>query len=208
MNYYFLSDIHGNLPALELALKNIDKESTIIFLGDIVNYGPWSEECVQLIDTIDNKITIKGNHENYYLNPSLIKNNIVKKFYDHTIQKFYSNEKISSYDNFYKFRKYMCLHTINDKKIFKDTIITTDQNYIIGHSHHQFINKVNKFYIINPGSVGQNRANLNLISFCKYNLSNDTFKFFNIEYDVNILINEMKNLNYPKVCLDYYISKI
>lgn len=208
MNYYFLSDIHGNLPALELALKNIDKESTIIFLGDIVNYGPWSEECVQLIDTIDNKITIKGNHENYYLNPSLIKNNIVKKFYDHTIQKFYSNEKISSYDNFYKFRKYMCLHTINDKKIFKDTIITTDQNYIIGHSHHQFINKVNKFYIINPGSVGQNRANLNLISFCKYNLSNDTFKFFNIEYDVNILINEMKNLNYPNVCLDYYISKI
>ena len=171
MNYYFLSDIHGNLPALELALKNIDKESTIIFLGDIVNYGPWSEECVQLIDTID-------------------------------------NETISGYDNFYKFKKYMCLHTINDKKIFKDTIITTDQKYIIGHSHYQFINKLNKFYIINPGSVGQNRANLNLISFCKYNLSNDTFKFFNIEYDVNILINEMKNLNYPKVCLDYYISKI
>ena len=208
MNYYFLSDIHGNLPALELALKNIDKESTIIFLGDIVNYGPWSEECVQLIDTIDNKITIKGNHENYYLNPSLIKNNIVKKFYEHTIQKFYSNKTISGYVNFYKFKKYMCLHTINDKKIFKDTIITTDQKYIIGHSHYQFINKLNKFYIINPGSVGQNRANLNLISFCKYNLSNDSFKFFNIEYDVNILINEMKNLNYPKVCLDYYISKI
>ena len=94
------------------------------------------------------------------------------------------------------------------KKIFKDTIINIDQKYIIGHSHHQFINKQNKYLIINPGSVGQNRANINLISFCKYNLSNDTFKFFNIEYDVNILINEMKNLNYPKVCLDYYISKI
>lgn len=208
MNIYFLSDIHGNLPALEIALKNIEKESTIIFLGDIVNYGPWSEECVQVINSIENKITIKGNHENYYLNPSLIKNSIVKKFYDHTIEKFYSNKIISSYDNFYKFKNYMCLHTINEKKIFKDTIINIDQKYIIGHSHHQFINKQNKYLIINPGSVGQNRANINLISFCKYNLSNDTFKFFNIEYDVNILINEMKNLNYPKVCLDYYISKI
>ncbi len=208
MNYYFLSDIHGNLPALEIALKKIEKESTIIFLGDIVNYGPWSEECVQLINTIDNKITIKGNHEDYYLNPSLIKNNVVKKFYDHTIQNFFSTKIISNYVDFHNFNNHMCSHSINDKKIYKDTKITIDQKYIIGHSHHQFINKLNNFYIVNPGSVGQNRVNLNLISFCKYKSSSDSFEFFNIEYDVNVLINEMKNLNYPKVCLDYYIKKI
>ena len=50
MFIYILSDIHGNLPALEIVLKKIKNYSKIIFLGDIVNYGPWSNECVQIID--------------------------------------------------------------------------------------------------------------------------------------------------------------
>ena len=73
MFIYILSDIHGNLPALEIVLKKIKNYSKIIFLGDIVNYGPWSNECVQIIDSIKNKITLLGNHEEYYLNPKQLK---------------------------------------------------------------------------------------------------------------------------------------
>lgn len=207
MNYYFLSDIHGNLPALEIVLKNIEKDSTIIFLGDVVNYGPWSSECVELIDTIENKILIIGNHEKYYLKPELITNTLVKKFYDVTITNFKPFDLISNYLDRYDILSYQCIHTINNEKIFKDTKVNIRNNFIIGHTHRQYINVVNKFKIINPGSVGQNRDNLNIISYCKLNNKN-FFEFFNIEYNASIVLKKMKYLKYPKECIEYYYSKL
>lgn len=46
-----ISDIHGNLDALEVALADIDRRGikTIICLGDIVGYGPDPCACVDLV---------------------------------------------------------------------------------------------------------------------------------------------------------------
>ncbi len=55
MRYFFISDIHGNLPALEKFVSKINEREDIIFmLGDLVNYGPWSNECIELLDTLSN----------------------------------------------------------------------------------------------------------------------------------------------------------
>lgn len=45
MKYFFISDIHGSLPRLELALQFYQKEHFDMFciLGDILNYGPRNE---------------------------------------------------------------------------------------------------------------------------------------------------------------------
>ena len=67
MRTFFLSDIHGNLPALEIVLKFLNKDDKIIILGDTVNYGPWSNECIDLLDDYDNKICLLGNHEEYFM---------------------------------------------------------------------------------------------------------------------------------------------
>lgn len=59
-----ISDIHGNLPALEAVLETLDSHSPDIWicLGDIVGYGPQPSECVQII--MDRQIpTIMGNHD-------------------------------------------------------------------------------------------------------------------------------------------------
>ena len=64
---YFISDIHGNLPALEKFVSKINEREDIIFmLGDLVNYGPWSNECIELLDTLSNVKYIMGNHEKYF----------------------------------------------------------------------------------------------------------------------------------------------
>lgn len=60
-----ISDIHGNLEALEAVLADIDQQSNIdeIFcLGDIVGYGPNPRECVDLVMQRA-KVTILGNHD-------------------------------------------------------------------------------------------------------------------------------------------------
>ena len=208
MNIYFLSDIHGNLPALETALKNIESEAKKIFLGDIVNYGPWSNECVELIDTLDNKITIMGNHEKYFLENFKFNNSVVEKFFNKTYSNFRNINIIKNYINDYVFDKFYCTHTIENKKIFIDTKVNLNSDCIIGHTHQQYINNKNLYKIINPGSIGQNRFDIKLVSYCRFNTKNKTFQFFNIEYDYNLIINKMRSLNYPSECLEYYLKKI
>ena len=44
-----LSDVHGNLPALDAVLQDMKKgnPSAIYHLGDLVGYGPWPNEVVE-----------------------------------------------------------------------------------------------------------------------------------------------------------------
>ena len=59
-----LSDIHGNLPALEQALE-IGRHHGVedwICLGDVIDGGLWNNECARLIR--DRRITtVRGNHD-------------------------------------------------------------------------------------------------------------------------------------------------
>lgn len=59
-----ISDIHGNLEALQAVLKDIDdqKLSEIVCLGDIIGYGPNPCECLDLVIKRCSK-TILGNHD-------------------------------------------------------------------------------------------------------------------------------------------------
>lgn len=59
-----ITDIHGNLPALEAALARIDELGieTIYCGGDLVGYGPHPNEVVALIDEREIP-TIYGNYD-------------------------------------------------------------------------------------------------------------------------------------------------
>jgi predicted phosphodiesterase len=52
MKYALISDVHGNLPALEAVLTDIDRRDevdVIYHLGDLVGYAPWPDEVVALL---------------------------------------------------------------------------------------------------------------------------------------------------------------
>ncbi len=63
-----LSDIHGNIPALEAVLADIERESPdeVLVGGDLVGRGPEGSRVVELIRQ-RGWATIKGNHEDYLL---------------------------------------------------------------------------------------------------------------------------------------------
>lgn len=49
MKYALLSDVHGNLPALDAVLGEIARRNdvdAVFHLGDLVGYGPWPNEVV------------------------------------------------------------------------------------------------------------------------------------------------------------------
>ncbi|MGQ0794138.1 MAG: metallophosphoesterase family protein [Deltaproteobacteria bacterium] len=64
MKYAIISDIHGNLQALEAVLGRIDSlgADSIICLGDIVGYGASPNECAQIIAGRGIE-SILGNHD-------------------------------------------------------------------------------------------------------------------------------------------------
>ncbi|MFW6331123.1 MAG: metallophosphoesterase family protein [Gemmatimonadota bacterium] len=52
MRYALISDIHGNLPALEAVLADIDGRADlggVYHLGDLVGYAPWPDEVVAVL---------------------------------------------------------------------------------------------------------------------------------------------------------------
>jgi diadenosine tetraphosphatase ApaH/serine/threonine PP2A family protein phosphatase len=58
-----LSDIHGNLDALEAVLRDAGKVDAVWCLGDVVGYGPQPRECLQRIANLPGLICVQGNHD-------------------------------------------------------------------------------------------------------------------------------------------------
>ena len=63
-----LSDIHGNLPALEAVLRDLEqvRPDRVYVNGDVVNRGPQSKECLDRVRALGWPVVF-GNHEEYVL---------------------------------------------------------------------------------------------------------------------------------------------
>ena len=63
-----LSDIHGNLPALQAVLsdlKNFEVDQVIV-AGDVINFGPFSNQTARIVIENDWPV-IRGNNEYFLL---------------------------------------------------------------------------------------------------------------------------------------------
>lgn len=58
-----LSDIHGNLTALQSVLEHVKTQAVdrIVCLGDVVGYGPKPQECLDIVAGFD--FCVLGNHD-------------------------------------------------------------------------------------------------------------------------------------------------
>ena len=205
------SDVHGNLPAFENFIqKTKSSVDYYLNLGDLVNYGPWSNECVDLALSIPSYGNILGNHEELFINPLLVTHEIelVQLFFESTYSRFDRFKEISLFSPTLEFHRFLASHTIGEQRIYPDTSITLNQNHLIGHTHHQLHYQNSGFELINPGSVGQNRKKINLFEYAIYDDEKDLFEFFSESYDTDSLFQKMRALNYPEACLDYYLGKL
>ena len=212
MRILVFGDIHGNLIALEKLLTVLEPEvDRLICHGDVVNYGPWSNECVELLDTINCECLL-GNHEEAYLEGRYEGKHLVNQFFNATYPEFKKLDIIKKYKKSYVVEDFYMKHTINNLYYYPDTDISSlqiDKHTVIGHSHYPFIKK-NKdaFYFINTGSVGQNRKNLSIINCAILDVYTKKVEIISIPYDPQPLISEMLLRNYPKECVAYYKNKL
>ncbi len=211
MKTAIFGDIHGNLPALETFVAatrgTVDR---YVCLGDIVNYGPWGDECVDVVTSLPNVVVLEGNHERLFLGIEPVESELelVRSFFRVARPRFTRVASIQGLPVRYRLGNFMCVHTIGDgQRVYPDSQVSLDDNYVIGHTHHQFRIVSSGYELVNTGSIGQNRARIDEIQYVVHDSNSGGIELFTQAYPVEVLLCEMKALGYPAECIEYYCNK-
>ena len=172
--YAIITDIHGNIEGLNAIIDDIKNKDIddIYCLGDVINLGPDSKECVDKLIDLNIK-TILGNHELYLLRGTDIEATIEGEEKEHYkwVKESLTDKEINfikscplyyeiniDYEDKIPSKKIiLCHYLIKDEKLdqpFENNNLKKDINlwikynnpnitYVIGHLHKSFnINEV------------------------------------------------------------------
>jgi len=209
MKVVIFSDVHGNLPALDAVLSHAGPVDRYVCLGDVVNYGPWSDECTQRIAALPNCECLQGNHDLAFLRGAYDgEHPVAKAFFTFCNPRFHDHKTLAGYREAGMVGRFHALHTLGDRYIYRDTAVELDRNYLIGHSHYQFRIASRGFELFNAGSVGQNRGDLRVAQYLIWSDAPERIEMASCSYDYESVLCEMHRQGYPDICLDYYKGKI
>ncbi len=210
MKIAVFSDVHGNLIALESFIQATQNYvDAYVCLGDVVNYGPWNDECLDIVRELPNITLLEGNHERLFLGTENIHHELplVQDFYIHSERFFSRKDLVTGLPRHVNLGIFECVHTIDGRSIYQDTPIEIACNYMLGHTHHQFRIERSGFVIVNPGSVGQNRRWINMVDYSILDTNSGDIHMHSVPYDVDRFLSELRSRNYPENCIGYYASK-
>jgi len=206
-----ISDIHGNISALDAVLEDIAKRGIfrIYCLGDLVGYYCFFNEVVERIKELHIP-TIMGNHDNALVNNNgeILYSKTCSRILKWQLENININTEMylkslpSSIEFEFAGKLISCLHAglINpideynydiSEDYLKSNNFTRDV-LITGHTH---LIAYKKYYTgqiwLNPGSIGQSRDHDNRAS---YLIIDDNFNidFIRIPYDYMMIVNAMK----------------
>lgn len=218
MQMLIISDIHGNLVALDTVLRKI-KVDKIICLGDLVDYGPMPRECIELIK--DMKIpTVRGNHDNAVANRIDCGCGYEYKHLSQITREFTFQELQQQHISFLKKLPLSLTETIDGHKYYfthgspnsmyeyirpetssdkiKNMLEDVEADFVfIGHSHVPFRRNIDSKTIINAGSVGQPRDGDSRTCCILFDTVSLNFEIIRIEYDVETVFNQIRNKKIP-----------
>ena len=63
MRIAVISDIHSNLEAFQAVIADFPKHDHLLFLGDLVGYGPQPNEVIEQLRQLQPAIVLMGNHD-------------------------------------------------------------------------------------------------------------------------------------------------
>src|SRR5690625_4680087 len=224
MRLAFIADIHGNAVALESVLNDIQKKSVdkIYVLGDLCYRGPEPQRTLDLIRSLETEV-IKGNADEWIvrgnkegevpeqvyqimnaernwavsnLNEDSIAylkglpTNLNLEFGRVKIQAFHATPN-SLFETVQPFDR--------DGIIQEKFFLQEADIYIFAHIHKSFIRYINGKSVINTGSVSLPFDGINTSSYLLIDIGENYLKtsIIRVEYDVNKVIQQLKELNYP-----------
>ncbi len=218
MKVLILSDIHANYTALKTVLNKDGDYDLLLFLGDLVDYGPNPKEC---LDFIKNNVDycVRGNHDNALgYNTDCHSMSSSREFSIET-RKWHrtllTDEDIRFLRNMPLINKahidgksFFMAHASPQGDIAKylsademtkelNNILT--EYILVGHTHIQYQKEVTDSLIINPGSVGLARDGSKA---CYAVYENNILYLKKIDYDVDKTISDLMESPISQSCKD------
>ncbi|BDS14369.1 metallophosphoesterase family protein [Aureispira anguillae] len=225
MKIAIISDVHGNIDALNRVIKEIKREKieVVFSLGDQLGYYYDAEKVYDQLEKLDT-VMIAGNHERIFLD-YLIKNNPeIDEKYGLCFQKYknsFSQDLIQKIKNLPSF-KFVKINSINfglfhgasfdpdyyvyptaDKTVLEKFSDSPADVIFIGHSHYPFVFQCGQKLVVNVGSVGQSRVVGGIANWGIYDMSNHVYIPKSTLYDVQKVIDKLEKEDQSK-----YLKKI
>lgn len=204
MKLLIISDIHGNIEALRAVEKAAGAVDKILFLGDVLDYGPRPKECIQWLKEREG-IFLNGNHDHAVVNHtdcrcgaafkeySVLTREYMWKILEDSDYEFFRElfpcraENIdgieifaahaSPSDPFYKY-----LRPDSETSVLEDEVRDLDVKMVfLGHTHFPMNKTALGVSIINPGSVGQPRDGIPQAAYAVWN--DGDVSLHRVEYD-------------------------
>lgn len=206
-----VSDIHGNLPALEAVLAKIDELGCqrIISLGDVTGYYAQPSECIDLL--IERQaIQLLGNHDKYLVDGSgCPRSRTVSGLLKHqeravtTAQIDLLSRLESRHDEGNASFVHGGWRDPTDQYIYRvreDLFPAGFQFFFSGHTHVQCrVSLANDRIFCNPGSVGQPRDGDPRAAFAVF--SGDSVELHRVNYDIDKTVKAMQDAGYTETRL-------
>lgn len=182
MKIAVLSDVHGNVPALEVVLDHIDRwrPDGVIVNGDVVNRGPLPLACWQQIQQRiqqDGWLMTQGNHEAYVYSWSQPRPTLTVAERDLFRSSYWTyhqlNEDVAAFG---RLPQRVSLHAPDGSELrathasmlgnangflpwhtdaeIRPKIAPPPSVFVTGHTHRFFTRQVDETLLVNAGSVG------------------------------------------------------
>ena len=216
MKYAVIADIHGNLDAFQVVLEDAraQKCSHYCCVGDVVGYGGYPKECLDIVRAM-NMPCVKGNHDEYCSSEEDLEG-----FNPHAAEAVIWTRKQLTEDDRKWLRdlKYIRLvasfsmvHATLDQPerwgyVFDKLMAAASFTYqntgvcFFGHTHvpvafirdsvvrggtySKFKVEPGRKYFVNVGSVGQPRDNNPKAAYVIYDLQEGSIEIRRLDYDI------------------------
>lgn len=214
-----LADVHGNVLALQAALRSLAQcqVGQIWVAGDSIGYYPYVNEVVDLLRT--SKVTaILGNHEAYFLGRLPISQKRWGDYQLDQVDRTLSQEnrawlaalpgehhleidgfKLSMYHGSpWGVEEYIYP---DSQKLAQFAQIEADA-VIMGHTHIPMVHREGRVLLVNPGSCGQPRDYQPGTCFGILDTRLRKISLHRIAYDLQPLIKTLESMSYPRAIIE------
>jgi putative phosphoesterase len=176
MKLLILSDIHANYPALQAVTEEEKNWNKLVFLGDVVDYGPNPRECLEFIEAFADYV-VRGNHDNALGYGVDCRSRA--DFHEMAVATRVWHKKLLGQRDlaflrampttetfFFNGHRFYIAHASPQGNMFKylsrselsNEVQDIDAEFVLlGHTHYQFQQKIGSLRVVNPGSVGLTR---------------------------------------------------
>ena len=210
-----ISDVHSNLVALDAVLADIDAIGVeqIVSAGDIVGYYPYPNETIERFRS-RNIRSILGNHDRAVIRINPVGMNKMAAEAVLWTSKHVSADGVDYLrDLKARMQVRMGPHLAgiyhgsprdDDEYLYEVDAgpelleMCECDLLVVGHTHIPFIKTLGSGTIVNSGSVGQPRDGDRRASYVLYDGDSEVFQIRRVEYEVEVVDQEVQRVGLPK----------